>query len=75
MRDPIDERARWEALGHWFQSQDIPVGEATVCMLELVSGYIATKAKNEADVVRLVALFCESLGQVSIDAYRKHHGK
>jgi hypothetical protein len=75
MMNPIDERARWEALSRWFQSQEIPVGEATVCMLELVSSYIAITAKDETDVARLVALFCESLGQLSRNAYRNKTGK
>jgi hypothetical protein len=73
--DPIDERARWEALSRWFQSQRIPVGEATVCMLELVGSYIAITAEDEAHVTRLVASACEALGQTSMGAYRKHHGK
>jgi hypothetical protein len=73
--DPIDERARWNALARWFISQDIPMGEATVCMLELMGGYIAATAKDETDLARKIAAACEALEQTSRDGFSLKTGK
>jgi hypothetical protein len=73
-RDPIDERARWNALANWFISQDISMGETTICMLELMGGYIAVKSKNEADLTRMITNACEALEQTSRDAFNNKTG-
>ena len=45
------------------------MGEATICMLELMGSYIAVKSKDEADLTRMIANACEALEQTSRGAF------
>ena len=45
------------------------MGEATVCMIELIGSYIAVTSKDDAEVTEKIADACEAIKQASRGAF------